>query len=82
MHLMQAGLRELSYKIAATVSPSGTHYRVIASNSDKKFTQDAKKWTALAFKDTQWVPGSYAGQPTTIMYMLPEIVLVGSSVIR
>ncbi len=82
VHLMQAGLRELSYKIAATVSPSGTHYRVIASNPDKKFTQDAQKWTALAFEGAQWLPGSYDGQPTTAMYMLPEIVLVGSSVIR
>ncbi len=82
VHLMQAGLRELSYKVAATVSPTGTHYRIVASNPDKKFTQDAQKWTALAFKDTQWLPGSYDGQAATAMYLLPEIVLVGSAVIR
>lgn len=82
VHLMQAGLRELSYKVAATVSPTGTYYRIIASNPDKKLVQDAQQWVALAFKGAQWLPGSYEGQPTTAMYMLPEIVLVGSSVIR
>ena len=82
VHLMQAGLRELSYKVAATVSPTGTSYRVIASNPDKKLAQAAREWVALAFEGVQWLPGSYEGQPTTAMYMLPEIVLVGSSVIR
>lgn len=81
MHLTRTGLTEFSYRIAATVSPSGTHYRIIASHPDKMFRQQAQQWTALAFKNVQWLPGSYAGQPVTALYLLSPVTLHLSAVI-
>ena len=81
MHLVKTGLRQLSYQIAATVAPAGTHYRVIPSHPDKEFRKNAQQWIALAFKDVQWLPGSYEGQPVTAIYVLPAVTLQVSAVV-
>jgi hypothetical protein len=82
IHLQRAGVTELSYQIAATISPVGAHYRVITSHPDKEFRQNAQQWAALAFKDVQWLAGSYEGQPVTAIYLLPAITLHVSAVVH
>lgn len=82
VHLQRAGIAQLSYQIAATVSPAGAHYRVIPSHPDKAFRQNAQQATLLAFQDVQWLPASYEGQPVTAIYLLPAVMLQGFSVVR
>ncbi|QJD80965.1 toxin-antitoxin system YwqK family antitoxin [Spirosoma rhododendri] len=82
MHLHREGITELSYQIAATVSPVGARYRIIASHPDREFRQNAQQWAALAFKDVQWLPGSYEGQPVTAIYLLPAITMHLWAVVR
>lgn len=82
IHLQRAGHTELLYRVAATISPDGAHYRIIASHQDKEFNQNAKQALQLAFKDIKWLPGVYQAKPVTAMYMLEPIILRGFSVIK
>jgi hypothetical protein len=81
-HLQRAGTSELSYQIAATVSPVGVNYRIVTSSKDKDFNKTTRQAALLAFKDIKWVPGQYQGQEVTAVFLLPPIELRGFAVVR
>lgn len=81
-HLQRAGVSELTYQIVVTVSSAGAHYRVITSHTDNEFSRNARESALLAFKDVQWLPGSYQGREVTSIYALPVVSLHGFSVVR
>lgn len=82
VHLQRAGMTELSWQIAATVSPAGTHYRNIVSHKDKEFEKNAQQASQLGLKNVEWLPAIHQGQFVTTIYMLPAVMLRGYSVQR
>jgi hypothetical protein len=82
IHLQRAGITDLWCRPLITVSPNGAHYRAITSHNDKEFNKNAIQAMSIAFKDVQWLPGSFSGQPVTSIYQLPEIRLHAYAVIR
>lgn len=82
VHLQRAGVSQLSYQVVVTVSPAGAHYRIIPSHPDKDFFQNARQSALLAFKDVQWLPGSYQGQEVTTIYALPVVSLHGFTTVQ
>ncbi|WP_147368018.1 hypothetical protein [Fibrisoma montanum] len=79
-NLMKAGTMEVSFRIAATVSPSGAHYRIIPSVQDKEFTTLSRGAVQLALNEVEWVPAVYQGQSVTCIYTLEPITLHGVAV--
>lgn len=80
--LVRTGVGEVSFKVMATVSPSGTRYRVIASNQDKEFLQNCRAAVDLAFKDVDWLPARYRNQAVTATYLFEDVILQGYAVTR
>ena len=80
--LQRSGVTQLSYRVAATVSPMGAHYRVIPSVNDNEFSKNAKQAVLMAFDGVRWLPGQYKGQAVTAVYLLPAVMLRAFSVMR
>jgi hypothetical protein len=80
--LLYDGVSELSYQLAATVSPVGVSYRVVASHKDTAFNKNTLKAISLAYKEVKWLPGYYQGEEVTAIYLLPTIKIRGFTVVR
>ncbi|MBO0932561.1 hypothetical protein [Fibrella aquatilis] len=77
--LYKAGLRELSFKITATVSEAGPFYRVTVSHPSAEFTASCNKAMRLAFSGVKWVSAAYQQRPVTAMYQFEKFTLMAPS---
>ncbi|MBO0932560.1 hypothetical protein [Fibrella aquatilis] len=81
-HLQRQGLRELSFKVIASVSLMGTFYRILASNPDTEFKKSARDAMNMAIKGIDWLPVIYQDKPVAATYLFSEIVVTAIPVER
>ena len=72
-HLAKAGLTDISFKVLATVSPSGTSFRIMPSHADGQFIRESKQAAVEAFAGVDWVLAIYRQRPVTAVYFLGDV---------